>query len=64
MCQGDLTPVPFYWDEHMKWPISNTTQPHTCRNHQTIRDWAMERRVGDDGIPLGLPVDMGEHGHI
>ncbi|KAK0391013.1 hypothetical protein NLU13_0515 [Sarocladium strictum] len=63
MCQGDLTPVPFYWDDIMRWPVGNTSQPHTCRNLDSIREWAMARRVGKGASPIGLPVENAEHVH-
>jgi hypothetical protein len=57
MCSVDVTPNVWLWDEsrHTSFPRLDTV--HTCRNFESIRNWAKEHRletlvlnvhVGDD----------------
>jgi hypothetical protein len=42
MCSADVTPYTWEWNEKLQLHANKITTPHTCRNFDKIRDWAVE----------------------
>lgn len=61
LCNADITPNVWQWDESRGVSFPHFDSIHTCRNFDAIRDWAMARkidRVWNASIHVGH-----EHGH-
>ncbi|PSS03843.1 hypothetical protein BD289DRAFT_420360 [Coniella lustricola] len=59
MCHADITPIPLWSEPDFKkgeiTPVFKV--PHTCRNYDRIKEWAVEHRV-DDGLLKCPDEDM------
>ena len=42
-CQGDLTPMKWYWSDVIHEPVLRPESPHTCRKWENIQEWALQR---------------------
>ncbi|KAF5392525.1 hypothetical protein D9757_002199 [Collybiopsis confluens] len=45
MCSADVTPIVWQWSEKSKAAKERSDVVHTCRNFDTIKEWARERFV-------------------
>ncbi|KAH7386592.1 hypothetical protein BKA64DRAFT_580946, partial [Cadophora sp. MPI-SDFR-AT-0126] len=50
MCHGDLTPITLTWSDEMDWVKPNFSIQHTCRNFQSIWDFALSRNLSGISI--------------
>ena len=48
MCHSDVTPYTWVWDEKEKHLRNENVTPHTCRNFDKIRDWAVAHKAERD----------------
>lgn len=44
-CSSDLTPIPLVYSKGAGFAIPDFEQVHTCRNFDSIRDWALKQNV-------------------
>jgi hypothetical protein len=40
MCAADITVYTWSWDEELETYKNHVKNPHTCRNFDTLREWA------------------------
>lgn len=45
MCSVDITPIPWMWSPLKQETVPVATIQHTCRNFETIRQWAKENHI-------------------
>lgn len=45
MCSADITPLVFQWSSEAKEVKIRADIPHTCRDFDLLREWALERKV-------------------
>ena len=60
MCNADVGLFTFYMIEGdpLAWPELNSK--HTCRNYDSVRDWALEHSVGNMEVNVTKPVEPPE----
>jgi hypothetical protein len=44
MCSNDVTPIPYAWYTKFEAVLPTTGIVHMCRDFDSIRDWARQRR--------------------
>ncbi|KAL1615087.1 hypothetical protein SLS56_011941 [Neofusicoccum ribis] len=62
MCHSDITPLILQWDETLQKSRHRANVPHTCRDFDKIRDWALTRSIAQmkyegNWMDLDLHVD-------
>jgi len=45
MCNADISVNVWQWNDQLSNVVGHSTQAHTCRNFEKLRDWSRERRV-------------------
>lgn len=45
MCHSDITPLVLQWDDNLQKSRHRANLPHSCRNFDKIREWAMKRAI-------------------
>lgn len=45
MCSADITPVVQQWDTQEKRSWARLDVPHTCRDFEKIKDWALKWKL-------------------
>ncbi|KAF8799223.1 hypothetical protein BYT27DRAFT_7121368 [Phlegmacium glaucopus] len=45
MCNADISVNVWQWDNDLSVVVGHSTQAHSCRNFNKLRDWALERRI-------------------
>lgn len=59
MCSSDISPRPFGWDPKLRMvmPINNVIR--TCRNFDSIRDWARTHQTHDMNMTFQVEDPLG-----
>ncbi|KAL5335492.1 hypothetical protein BJX70DRAFT_390601 [Aspergillus crustosus] len=63
MCSSDISTIHWLWvDKDQMWEADGSTV-HTCRNFETLRDWAFEHRAGmiDRSVYVEDPLRTNGH---
>ncbi|KAF3802774.1 Cyclochlorotine biosynthesis protein O [Colletotrichum gloeosporioides] len=45
MCHSDITPLVLQWDDNLQKSRHRANLPHSCRNFDKIREWAVKRAI-------------------
>jgi len=57
MCSADISVNVWQWSDSYKAVVGYSTQAHTCRNFDKLRDWAREHRIHEWIDPLEYVED-------
>jgi Mycotoxin biosynthesis protein UstYa len=55
MCSADISPITWKWDEVSQSARGQLTTPHTCRDFEAIREWALEHQTEHFDIHIHAP---------
>ncbi|KAI5458860.1 hypothetical protein BGZ63DRAFT_514270 [Mariannaea sp. PMI_226] len=58
MCQTDITPLVYQWDNNKERMRIHGDVIHSCRNFDRIREWAKEKSFMSQGLKLDLTQNL------